>query len=138
VQEISAASSEQNAGADQVNKAIQQLDAVIQQNAGASEEMASTSEELSSQAEQLQDTIEFFKVGDSGGGRTKRQQRAVPTVKHKVQVAHVAQTTARKPQAAAQKAVTRKAQDAEKPSGVALQLDEGKKGEDKDAGFENY
>ena len=43
VQEISVASSEQNAGAEQINRAIQQLDQVIQQNAGASEEMASTS-----------------------------------------------------------------------------------------------
>ncbi|SDE62134.1 HAMP domain-containing methyl-accepting chemotaxis protein, partial [Desulfuromonas thiophila] len=55
VQEIAAASKEQDTGAEQVNKAIQQLDQVIQQNASASEEMASTSEELSSQAEQLQD-----------------------------------------------------------------------------------
>ena len=42
VQEISAASKEQDTGAEQVNKAIQQLDQVIQQNASASEEMAST------------------------------------------------------------------------------------------------
>ena len=62
VQEISAASKEQDTGAEQVNQAIMQLDQVIQQNASASEEMASTSEELSSQAEQLQDTIAFFKV----------------------------------------------------------------------------
>ncbi|SHO43456.1 Methyl-accepting chemotaxis protein [Desulfopila aestuarii DSM 18488] len=62
VQEISAASKEQDTGAEQVNQAITQLDQVIQQNASASEEMASTSEELSSQAEQLQDTIAFFKV----------------------------------------------------------------------------
>lgn len=51
VQEISAASREQDAGADQINKSIQQLDTVIQQNASASEEMASTAEELSSQSE---------------------------------------------------------------------------------------
>ncbi|OPX95835.1 MAG: Methyl-accepting chemotaxis protein I [Syntrophorhabdus sp. PtaB.Bin006] len=63
VQEISAASNEQNTGAEQINRAIQQLDHVIQQNASATEEMASTSEELSSQAEQLQETISFFKVG---------------------------------------------------------------------------
>ena len=63
VQEISAASSEQNAGAEQINKALQQLDQVIQQNASASEEMASTSEELSSQAEQLQSSIAFFHLG---------------------------------------------------------------------------
>ncbi|MFP5239896.1 MAG: methyl-accepting chemotaxis protein [Acidobacteriota bacterium] len=62
VQEIAAASREQNAGADQINKAVQQLDQVIQQNASASEEMASTSEELSSQAEQLMATVSFFKL----------------------------------------------------------------------------
>jgi methyl-accepting chemotaxis protein len=62
VQEISAASREQDAGADQIARSIQQLDAVIQQNASASEEMASTSEELNSQADQLQHTIAYFKV----------------------------------------------------------------------------
>jgi methyl-accepting chemotaxis protein len=65
VQEISAATNEQNAGVEQINKAIQQLDQVIQQNAGASEEMASTAEELSSQAEQLESTIAFFKVNNA-------------------------------------------------------------------------
>ncbi|MGD0229116.1 MAG: methyl-accepting chemotaxis protein [Syntrophorhabdales bacterium] len=60
VQEISAASAEQNTGADQVNKAIQQLDQVIQQNAGAAEEMSSMAEELSSQAEQVSSSISFF------------------------------------------------------------------------------
>jgi methyl-accepting chemotaxis protein len=68
VQEISAASKEQDTGAEQINKAIQQLDQVIQQNASASEEMASTSEELNSQAEQLASTIAFFKTGDEGRG----------------------------------------------------------------------
>ncbi|MGD9158375.1 MAG: methyl-accepting chemotaxis protein [Desulfobacteraceae bacterium] len=62
VQEIAAASNEQNAGAVQINMAIQQLDQVIQQNASASEQMASTAEELSSQAEQLQGTVAFFRV----------------------------------------------------------------------------
>jgi methyl-accepting chemotaxis protein len=64
VQEISAASLEQNSGADQINGAIQQLSQITQQNAAASEEMATSSEELSSQAEQLKDTIDFFKIGD--------------------------------------------------------------------------
>ncbi len=72
VQEISAASNEQNAGAEQINKAIQQLEQVIQQNstaseemASTSEEMASTSEELASQAVQLRNTIGFFKLDDT-------------------------------------------------------------------------
>ncbi|MCP5195877.1 MAG: methyl-accepting chemotaxis protein [Gammaproteobacteria bacterium] len=65
VTEISAASREQNTGAEQINIAIQQLDQVTQQNAGASEQMSSTSEELSAQAQQLQSTIAFFVIGDS-------------------------------------------------------------------------
>ncbi|MGE4420862.1 MAG: methyl-accepting chemotaxis protein [Pseudodesulfovibrio sp.] len=63
VQEISAATNEQNAGGSQVNAAIQDMDKVIQQNAAASEEVASTAEELSSQAVQLQKTVSFFKLG---------------------------------------------------------------------------
>jgi methyl-accepting chemotaxis protein len=70
VQEIAAASGEQNTGAMQVNKAIQQLDQVIQQNSSASEEMASTAEELSTQAQQLQATVAFFKL--QGGDRASR------------------------------------------------------------------
>jgi methyl-accepting chemotaxis protein len=62
VQEISAASREQDAGAGQIAKSIQQLDSVIQQNASTSEEMASTSEELSGQSEQLAEIVSFFKV----------------------------------------------------------------------------
>ena len=69
VQEITAASVEQNAGAEQVNTAIQQLNQVIQQNAGAAEEMSSMSEELSSQSEQLQGTMGFFKTASAGKGQ---------------------------------------------------------------------
>jgi methyl-accepting chemotaxis protein len=67
VQEIAAASMEQDAGAEQIAKAIQQLDAVIQMNASSSEEMASTAEELSSQAEQMTAAIAFFRLGQHGG-----------------------------------------------------------------------
>ncbi len=62
VQEISAASKEQTAGAEQINGSILQLNQVIQQNAGAAEEMASTAEELSAQADQLQQVVSFFKL----------------------------------------------------------------------------
>lgn len=64
VQEISAASLEQNAGSDQINGAIQQLSQVTQQNAAASEEMATSSEELASQADQLRETISYFIIDD--------------------------------------------------------------------------
>jgi methyl-accepting chemotaxis protein len=63
VQEITAASSEQNCGANQINSAIQQLNQVVQQNASAAEEMSSTAEELSGQAVQLQESISFFNIG---------------------------------------------------------------------------
>ncbi|WP_462325038.1 methyl-accepting chemotaxis protein [Desulfoplanes sp.] len=77
VQEISAASKEQDAGAEQVNQAVQQLDQVVQQNASASEEMAATSEELSSQAEQMQASMAFFNIGNAGG-TTHMQHRPAP------------------------------------------------------------
>jgi methyl-accepting chemotaxis protein len=67
VQEISAASKEQNAGAEQIVTAIQQLDGVIQQNASVAEEMSSTAEELSVQAEQLRSSVSFFKLTENGG-----------------------------------------------------------------------
>ncbi len=64
VQEISAASAEQQTGAEQINTALQQLQSVIQQNASASEEMAATSEELSSQAQQMLSSVDRFQVGE--------------------------------------------------------------------------
>jgi methyl-accepting chemotaxis protein len=105
IQEISAASGEQNSGAEQINKAIIQLDQVIQQNASASEEMASMSEELSGQAEMLKDAVAFFKIDDldrkrltsgNGGGRSMAV-KALPDLRQaeksgakKVAVAHAA------------------------------------------------
>jgi len=62
VEEISAASNEQQSGVDQITEAIHQLDKIIQSNASSSEELASTSEELAAQAEQLKETILFFKI----------------------------------------------------------------------------
>ncbi len=89
VQEISAASREQDAGADQIAKSIQQLDAVIQQNASASEEMASTSEELSGQSEQLAEMIAFFRVDDgTHGQRFKRELNSSAHRSSQVKIAH--------------------------------------------------
>lgn len=64
VQEITAASLEQNNGASQVNNAIQQLNTVTQQNAASSEELATNAEELSGQADNLNQIISFFQTGD--------------------------------------------------------------------------
>jgi methyl-accepting chemotaxis protein len=66
VQEITAASQEQDTGAEQINKALQQLERVIQQNASASEEMAATTEELKAQSDQLVSALGFFRTGDDG------------------------------------------------------------------------
>ncbi len=75
VQEITAASREQDTGASQINKALQQLDQVIQQNASASEQTSATAEELSGQAGQLQDAISFFRVE---GGPVRRSAESRP------------------------------------------------------------
>jgi methyl-accepting chemotaxis protein len=88
VQEISAASNEQDTGAEQINKAIQQLDQVIQQNASACEEIASTSEELAAQAEQLQSSIAYFRTGEdaSNGGAAYKPK---PSGSRKRPIAHI-------------------------------------------------
>lgn len=62
VQEISAASGEQNAGADQINQAIQQLNQITQANAASAEEMATGAEQLSQHATKLRNIVQFFNV----------------------------------------------------------------------------
>ncbi|MDT8421244.1 MAG: methyl-accepting chemotaxis protein [Desulfuromonadales bacterium] len=64
VQEISASSREQDAGAEQIQRAIQQLDRVIQENAAAAEEMAAAAEELTVQSQQLNDMVVYFRLED--------------------------------------------------------------------------
>ena len=93
VQEISAASREQDVGAEQIMKSIQQLDGVIQQNSASSEEMASTSEELSTQANQLEQMVAFFTLDSKGLGMSQPSLNALspevdnsyeqPLVEHK-------------------------------------------------------
>jgi len=81
VQEISAASLEQNTGAEQVNNAIQQFNQIIQQNAAASEEMATSAEELSSQADHLRETISFFRITKNDSGYQKSSSVRRPASK---------------------------------------------------------
>ena len=71
IQEITAASNEQQSGAEGVNTAIHQLDQVIQHIASASEEMSSTSSELSSQAEHLKNAVAYFKIDEAGSARVR-------------------------------------------------------------------
>jgi methyl-accepting chemotaxis protein len=62
IQEISAASLEQAAGANEVNNALQQLNQIVQQNAAASEELATSANEVKEQAGNLSSIISYFKV----------------------------------------------------------------------------
>ncbi len=81
VQEIAAASIEQNSGAEQVNNSIQLLNQITQQNAAASEEMATTSEELASQAEQLNETVGYFKINEENLTLKKKDQFSLKNYK---------------------------------------------------------
>jgi len=77
VQEIAAASSEQNSGVGQINGAITQISQSVQQNAAASEELASTSEEVSAQAQELQLAMDFFTVAGGKETHAKAARRVV-------------------------------------------------------------
>ncbi len=84
VQEIAAASREQDAGSEQINSAIQQLDRVIQQNSASAEEMASTSEELSGQSELLLDMMQFFTLEENS--RQKLSAISPPVNKSQISI----------------------------------------------------
>ncbi|MDZ4262748.1 MAG: methyl-accepting chemotaxis protein [Pseudomonadota bacterium] len=72
VQEIAAASSEQNAGVAQINGAIGQVSQTMQQNAAASEELSSTSEEMSTQAIRLQESMTYFTLDNHSAKKPDR------------------------------------------------------------------
>jgi methyl-accepting chemotaxis protein len=93
VQEISAASVEQNSGADQVNNAMQQLSQVIQQNAATSEEMASSSEQLYAQAEQLRDLMSFFTMDNTFSKQTTRKSKPTKEASYTEQVEQKKETS---------------------------------------------
>ena len=132
VQEIAAASKEQDTGAEQINKALVQLEKVIQQNASASEEMASTTEELTSQSEQLVSALGFFRTGEDGHVASVRSVAARPA-RH----VEAASSKTAKP---AGHAAPPKAMAARAGAGVNLKLkDKDKeKADDLDKEFERY
>ncbi|MDM8555311.1 methyl-accepting chemotaxis protein [Desulfococcaceae bacterium HSG7] len=162
VQEISAASNEQNTGAEQINRSILELDQVIQQNSAASEEMSSTSEEMNAtaeamaassesmvnQADHLMDVIAFFKIGDenmpvSGKRQIKHAYREAPFQKMENTrlMEHQAHTEIDKPGVPIQqypngtKDIYRKAGDSE----YKIRLENEKQRDDKiDDEFEEY
>jgi methyl-accepting chemotaxis protein len=86
VQEITAASIEQNSGADQINSAIQQLNIITQQNAASSEEMATSAEELSSQAENLREAVSYFKIDEENKQFSFSQKVKTSNTSGKVEV----------------------------------------------------
>lgn len=127
VQEITAASKEQDTGAEQINKALQQLEHVIQQNAASSEEMAATTEQLTGQADQLVSALGFFRTGDRGveagaraiGRQSPRGTVPVPARVSKSNVSPVAAELRNSPK-----------------SGVSLRLND--KEDELDKSFERY
>ena len=62
VREITAASKEQDAGANQINKAIMDLDQVTQGNANAAENISKLTNEFAAEIEELRNVIQFFKI----------------------------------------------------------------------------
>jgi len=62
VREISAASNEQDAGANQVNKAIMELDNVTQTNAEAAENISKLTQDFATEVQQLNEVIKFFNI----------------------------------------------------------------------------
>jgi methyl-accepting chemotaxis protein len=133
VQEIAAASKEQDTGAEQINKALVELEKVIQQNASASEEMASTTEELSSQSDQLVSALAFFRTGEEGHTATVRTAITKPARHVEAAPARVAKPNAHA--ASAQRTMAAKA-----GAGVNLRLkDKDKeKADDLDKEFERF
>jgi len=127
VQEITAASKEQDTGAEQINKALQQLEQVIQQNASASEEMASTTEELTGQSDQLVSALAFFHTGDEEGGRQRKPSGGKPG-----RQAAAAPSKAVKPNGHGISAAARP----QARGGVSLRLND--KHDDLDGEFERY
>ncbi len=64
VEEIGAASREQEIGTDQISKAVLALDEVVQQNAAAAEELAASAASLSEESVRLEKAISSFKTED--------------------------------------------------------------------------
>jgi len=65
VQEIAAASGEQNQGVGQLNATMSHIAGTTQQTASASEQLSATAEELSAQAAQLQELIGAFRLSQA-------------------------------------------------------------------------
>ncbi len=76
VQEITAASEEQAAGAGQITSAMTQLDQVTQQSAAGSEQLAATATQLQGQAGYLQELMGFFTLDEQAASADAQQKSA--------------------------------------------------------------
>ena len=65
VNNIVAASKEQQSGSELINISIQQLTQITNQNSASSEEMSANAEELSAQSKQLNDLIVAINIDNS-------------------------------------------------------------------------
>lgn len=139
VQEISAASIEQNKGTDQINKAIQQLDTVIQQNASSSEEVSATADKLAREAQELKNAVGFFRTDTTTPSKKEEKESVVaPPQKaaRKTNGKHPAQKEVKSHTVGVNRLAS-----AEKPHGYELNMEEsgGNGGDALDAGFvRNY
>ncbi len=66
VQDITAASEQQNLGVTQINEGMNQFNEVTQQNASAAERLSATSQILSDHAAELKNMMSVFKTGEDG------------------------------------------------------------------------
>ncbi len=71
VQDIAAASMEQNTGVDQINNSIQQLNRITQQNAIVSDEISKNSKALYDYADELKSLTSFFKIEQVSSSQDK-------------------------------------------------------------------
>lgn len=124
VQKISAASREQDSGAEQINSAIQQLDQVTQQNTLITQELFSTAEKLADQARQLQNAVAFFTTSQEEDQAVAESPQQTPS-----QPEEKAMPSAPPPQKA-EHAVTTSLSQPEKFPHI--------QGDDRDAEFERY
>lgn len=69
IQEIAAASTEQDAGITQVNTAIAELSKITQSNSASAEEMAASSNELQDHTKEMADSIRFFLLSEDSNSQ---------------------------------------------------------------------
>jgi len=72
IQEIAAATAEQDIGVRQISTAVQQLDQVVQRNASSADALVKMADELSAIAGGLSESVGFFSLGARGEERPGR------------------------------------------------------------------